>query len=253
LRYHEAVRRLIIADSHVGQGKNDVRAMCAELELAAANGVGEVIFLGDAFQYLIGMSKFWTSGLREVLTTWRNIRQAGVRLVVVEGNRDFFLDEPDLADEIDWSGRIYEFSTGGTHYRLDHGDLINPRDFQYRFWSRISKSTVARIWARLLPKVVAVAIVRRMEAHLAKTNRKFRYTKPTKDLERAAEKAWSEGIDVLFWGHFHTHWVCRDGERSAQIIPAWLETRCGVMVEADGAWRWINSSLEPCRPPGVEA
>ena len=248
-----SVKRLIIADAHVGQGKNDVDAMCTELRLAAANGVGEVIYLGDAFQYLIGMSKFWTSGLREVMTTWREIRGSGVRLIVVEGNRDFFLDESDLADEIDWSGRIYEFSAAGTRYRLDHGDLVNPRDFQYRFWSRISKSTVARLWARLLPQAVAVAIVRRMEAHLAKTNRKFRYTKPIADLTRAAEKAWQEGVDVLFWGHFHTHWKCRNGDRSAHIIPAWLETRCGVMVEPNGKWNWINSHLGPCGLPGVEA
>jgi UDP-2,3-diacylglucosamine hydrolase len=245
------VKRLIIADSHVGQGKNDIEAMCAELRLAAANGVGEVIYLGDAFQYLIGMSKFWTGGLREVMTTWREIRRAGVRLIVVEGNRDFFLDEPDLAREIDWSGRTYEFSAAGTRYRLDHGDLVNPRDFQYRFWSRISKSTVARIWARLLPQAVAVAIVRRMEAHLAKTNRKFRYTKPTGDLKRAAEKAWEEGIDVLFWGHFHTHWECRSGDRSAQIIPAWLETRGGVMVDADGGWSWVDSDLRSCELPDL--
>jgi UDP-2,3-diacylglucosamine hydrolase len=201
------VKRLIIADSHVGQGKGDVDAMCAQLQLAVANGVKEVIYLGDAFQYLIGMSKFWTSGLREVMTTWREIRREGIRIAIVEGNRDFFLDESDLAGEIDWSGRSYEFSAAGTRYRLDHGDLVNPRDFQYRFWSRISKSAVARIWARLLPQAVAVTIVRRMEAHLAKTNQKFRYTKPTRDLRQAAEKAWEEGIDVLFWGHFHTH--CR--------------------------------------------
>ena len=184
-----AVKRLIIADSHVGQGEDDAAAMCTLVRRAAATGVEEVIYLGDAFQYLIGMSKFWTTGLRDVMRTWREVRQHGVRILVVEGNRDFFLDEPELAKEIDWSGRLYTFQAGDNRFLLDHGDLVNPRDFQYRFWSRISKSAVARVWARFLPRSLAVAIVRHMEAHLATTNQKFRYEKPVEDLKRCAESA----------------------------------------------------------------
>jgi UDP-2,3-diacylglucosamine hydrolase len=241
-----AVKRLIIADSHVGQGTEDAAAMSSLVRRAAAEGVDEVIYLGDAFQYLIGMSKFWTSALHDVMTAWREARRSGVRMVVVEGNRDFFLDEPELAAEIDWSGRRYEFAAAETRFRLDHGDLVNRRDFQYRFWSKISKSSIARVWARLLPRTVAVTIVRRMEAHLATTNRKFRYVKPIKDLERNAAEAWHDGIDILFWGHFHTHWECRDGDRLAMIVPAWLETRTAVMVPPDGVWFTVDANLGRC-------
>jgi len=244
VRYHDSVKRLIIADSHVGQGVDDAGAMSSLVRCAAASGVEEVIYLGDAFQYLIGMKKFWTTAVREVMESWREVRRRGVRIVVIEGNRDFFLDEPELAAEIDWSGRCYEFDPGDRRFRLDHGDLVNRRDFQYRFWSTISKSAVARIWARLLPRSAAVAIVRHMEAHLATTNRKFRYTKPIEDLRRSASSAWAEGIDVLFWGHFHTHWECSDGGRRAMIIPAWLETRTSVLVHPDGSWHSVDANLE---------
>jgi UDP-2,3-diacylglucosamine hydrolase len=245
-----AVMRLIIADSHVGQGRDDAAAMSALVSRAVADGVGEIVYLGDAFQYLIGMSKFWTSSLREVIESWREVRQRGVRIVVIEGNRDFFLDEPELEAEIDWSGRRYEFVSGDRHYRLDHGDLVNRRDFQYRFWSKLSKSAIARIWARLLPRSFAVAIVRHMEAHLAKTNRRFRYTKPIVDLRRSASSAWADGVDVLFWGHFHTYWECREGDRLAMIIPAWMETRNAVLVQADGAWHSVDLNLERCETEG---
>ena len=252
MRYHDSVIRLIIADSHVGQGMNDADAMRSLVRRAADSEVEEVIYLGDSFQYLIGMSKFWTTALREVIESWREVRRRGVRIVIIEGNRDFFLDEPELATEIDWKGRIYEFDSGGRSYRLDHGDLVNRRDFQYRFWSRVSKSTIARIWARLLPQSLAVAIVRRMEVHLATTNRKFRYTKPIEDLRRNASSAWADGIDVLFWGHFHTHWECREGDRLAMILPAWLETRTSVLVHPDGTWHCVDANLERCGVPGKD-
>lgn len=247
VRYHDGVKRLIIADSHVGQGENDVAAMCEVVRRSASKGVGEVIYLGDAFQYLIGMSKFWTAGVRQVIDAWRDVRREGVRIVVIEGNRDFFLDEPDLAAEIDWSGRRFEFMAGERRYRLDHGDLVNSRDFQYRFWSRVSKAEIARRWAHFLPQSIAVAIVRGMEARLASTNKRFRYVKPIKDLERTAAEAWADGIDVMLWGHFHDGWEMHDGDRLAMIVPGWLETRTSVLVQPDGGWFLVDAAFERTR------
>ena len=91
---------------------------------------------------------------------------------------------------------------------------------------------------------LAVTIVRRMEAHLATTNRRFRYKKPILDLKKAARSTWAEGVDILFWGHFHTTWEVRDGEHLALIIPAWLETRQSVLVGTDGRWRYVDSVLK---------
>ena len=82
------VKRLIIADCHIGQGIDDAAAMGALVRRAASEGVAEVVYLGDAFQYLIGISKFWTSSVHEVIESWREVRRQGVRIVVIEGNRE---------------------------------------------------------------------------------------------------------------------------------------------------------------------
>ena len=239
------VKRLIIADAHVGQRRGDSSAMVSMLREARRGGVTEIIYLGDAFQYLIGMSKFWTAGVREVMASWRELRGLGVRIVVVEGNRDFFLDASELAREIDWSGRSYEFTSGGRSFRLVHGDKVNLRDLQYRFWSRLSKSSPARWWARLLPRGIAVSIVRTMEARLAETNRKFRYRRPFDSLRAAARQAWDEGVDVLLWGHFHEAWFYRQDHRLAMILPAWLDSRLAVVVDGDGSWSVVQENLTP--------
>ena len=237
--------RLIIADAHVGHGGTDADDMVRLVARAADAGVGELIYLGDAFQYLIGMAKFWTPGVRRVLGQWDRVRQRGVRVVLIEGNRDFFLDEPELAAHIDQACRRYQFAAGPRAFRIVHGDRVNLRDIQYRFWSAVSKSRPARLWAHLLPASLAVAIVANMEARLAVTNRKYRYRKPVRDLERAAAQAWAEGVDVLLWGHFHTPWACRQGDRLAMVIPAWLETRGSLAVAGDGSWSWLGPGLEP--------
>ncbi len=237
--------RLIIADAHVGQRSGDVGEMAGLIRRAVLAGYGEVVYLGDAFQYLIGMSKFWTGGVREVMGAWEHARRAGVRIVLIEGNRDFFLDEKELAERVDWSGRCYEFVAGPTRYRLVHGDRINLRDLQYQFWSHLSKSTFARWWARALPRSLAVSIVRSMEARLATTNLRFRYKIPEAALERAARRAWREGVDVLLWGHFHRVWEYRRDDRLALVVPAWLETTSGVAVRPDGRGVWVEKNLTP--------
>jgi len=243
-----AVKRLIIADAHVGQRVGDAADMSSMLLKAQDLGVTEIIYLGDGFQYLIGMSKFWTSGVLEVIEVWRRLRQNGVKIGVIEGNRDFFLDAPELAAELDWTGVAYEFSSGGRRFRLVHGDKVNLRDFQYRFWSWVSKSRPARVWARLLPSPVAVGIVRTMEARLAETNRRYRYHKPVESLRRSARSAWSEGVDVLLWGHFHTRWRYSHDDRDAIILPAWLDTGKAALIDGRGGGVMVEKNLTPCGP-----
>jgi UDP-2,3-diacylglucosamine pyrophosphatase LpxH len=239
----------VIADAHIGHRSGDARDMAELVRRSADQDFREIVYLGDAFQYLIGMSKFWTGGVREVMQAWDRVRQDGVRIVVVEGNRDFFLDEPELARLVDWTGTSYEFAAGTSQYRLVHGDRINLRDLQYQFWSRVSKSWIARVWARWLPQSVAVTIVRRMETRLATTNKKFRYRKPIAALEKNARRAWNQGVDVLLWGHFHTLWRLAEGDRLAMVIPAWLETKESMAVYPDGRWEWLAGDLSPIGEP----
>ncbi len=239
------MRRLVIADAHVGQGSGDVNRMCALVDVAVTKGWNEIIYLGDAFQYLIGLEKFWSQAVREVLAAWRRARAEGVRIVLIEGNRDFFLDARDLATRVDATGFEHRFTAGATHYLLVHGDRVNRRDLQYRFWSWLSKSQPARVWAHLLPRRLAVAIVEGMEQRLARTNRRYRYHKPVDDLRQDARKAWQQGVDVLLWGHFHTPWQVDDNGRLAMVVPAWLETGVVLGVGPEGDWGWFDSALTP--------
>jgi len=237
------VDRLVIADAHLGHGHGDLEVMQQLLMRAIDRGVGEVVFLGDVCQYLIGYPKFWTYAVEQMIETWRVARRRGVRVVLIEGNRDFFLDAQPLAREVDLSCRRYDVTAGDRRFRFEHGDLVNRRDLQYRFWSMVSKSGPARMWARMLPRATAVSIVRGMESRLAETNRKFRYVKPVRDLERTARAAWGEGIDVVMWGHFHTPWWMVRDQRLAMVVPAWLEYRTGIWIDAGGAMHWGDAGL----------
>lgn len=246
-------RRLIIADSHVGTVEGDCEQMEKLLRRAAGSGITEIIYLGDSFQYLIGIEKFWTKSVRGIIEVWDELRASGIRISLIEGNRDFFLDEAALSAHCDSASLEINFRAGSRNFRLIHGDKVNSRDFQYLFWSRISKCACARFSAGLLPARLANAIVRRMEARLATMNRRFRYERPEDDLLKEAEQAFAEGVDVLFWGHFHSAWRHEERNSCACIIPAWLETRNSVLVGGDGSWSLVDEMLNEVAWPSTDA
>jgi len=206
-------------------------------------GVEEVIFLGDVFQYLIGMDKFWTQAHRKIMAIWEELRIAGRRIILIEGNRDFFLDSRPMRERCDSALSHLEFHAGDHRFFLTHGDKVNSRDFQYLFWSRVSKSRLARFSAFVLPGVLANFIVRNMEARLARTNRRFKYRRPEKELRESSNELFGRGFDRVFFGHFHSAWRYEVRDSCACVIPAWLESRCAVLVEGDGSWSLIDEEF----------
>ncbi len=227
---------MIIADAHVGERHGDSERMATLVRTLPQRGFDELIVLGDAFHYLIGMSKYWSSSIQTVLDSWREARAAGLRIVFIEGNRDFFLDSKELEPYVDWTGSQYHFTAGSRRFLLRHGDRVNQRDIAYRFWRVVSKSFVVRAVATVLPGSIANAMFAKMEARIRQTNAKYRSHKPEDALRCEAEQAWASGIDTVLWGHFHDRWELQRGDHLAMVVPAWLDSNAVMIVEADGTW-----------------
>ncbi|HPW55528.1 MAG TPA: metallophosphoesterase [Thermoanaerobaculaceae bacterium] len=232
-----AVLRAILADLHLGQRPGDSAAFVQALEAVRHRGAEELVLLGDVFRALVGFSRFWDESVRSGLAQLAALRTSGIRVVMVEGNRDFFLDTDELSPFCDRAGPVHSFSAGGRRFLCEHGDTINRADRRYRFWRRLSKSRPARLWARLLPRRLAQRIVHGTEAQLARTNFSYRRALPEVLLEQAARRHFRAGVDVVLWGHFHRSWRFVDGQREALVLPAWLETRATTWVGSDGAIR----------------
>lgn len=229
------VLRAILADLHLGQRPGDGEAFVRALAEVRRRGAGELVLLGDVFKALVGFPRFWNEAVKAGLDALGALRDANVRVVIVEGNRDFFLDAPELAPFCDRAGPVHSFAAGGRRFLCEHGDTINRADHLYLFWRGLSKSGPARLWARLLPRRLALRIVHSTEAQLAQTNFTYRNAMPHALLEHAARRHFAAGVDVVLWGHFHRPWRLAEEGREALVLPAWLETRATTWVEPDGA------------------
>lgn len=228
------VLRAVLADLHVGQGPGDIERFVSSVAGLRQRGANEVVILGDLFRALVGFPRFWDDTVRRGLGELASLRRDGTRVVLVEGNRDFFLDAPDLNPFRDAAGTVHSFVAGGRRFLLEHGDLINHADRWYRFWRTVSKSGPARLWARLLPRRLAQRIVLGTESRLRETNFTYRRELPIADLTAAAQMHFAAGVDVVLWGHFHRSWMLKRGDREAHVVPGWLETGTVVWIGDDG-------------------
>lgn len=232
------MRRALLADLHLGQAPGDGARFRSLLPRLLEEGVGELILAGDVFRTLVGFPRFWTEEMRATLEALAQARKGGLRVVWVEGNRDFFLDAPAMEPFRDRFVFAYGFTAGSRRFLVEHGDLLNKRDWKYRFWRALSKSSVARFFARLLPSFLATKIVSKTEKALAKTNFTYRRELPVPELVQQAQKHFAAGVDVVLWGHFHRCWSFRQGQREAHVVPPWLETGGVVYIEEDGLLSW---------------
>ncbi|HSG41193.1 MAG TPA: UDP-2,3-diacylglucosamine diphosphatase [Thermoanaerobaculia bacterium] len=215
----------VIADAHVSGPGGPAGPLLAQLQALPAQGCRHLVLMGDIFHVWVGFPSFETPDIAAVVETLRDLRRQGVRTEYVEGNRDFFLAGSRYADAFDRIALETSFEAGGVRYLAVHGDLLNDRDWQYRFWRGLSKSAPVRFAVRSFPRKLAHRLVHSTERKLSQSNFKHKKVIPESVIRRYAERRLAEGYDVLLLGHFHEPrvWTVPGGE--VRLLDAWYKSR----------------------------
>ena len=224
---------LLIADSHLAREAGDERPMIELLDRLRPERWSGLYLLGDVFHYLIGDRKYLTPGIEATFDAFRRVKERGIPTMYVEGNRDFYLKGSFLEPTFTAVDLAFTLDTPAGRFFLTHGDLINDKDYPYRFWRFVSKNPVAFAAMKAVPQRAARRFVSGVEAKLAKSNFKHKYRIPEERIVSFAEKRWDEGDRTVLLGHFHREWR-KDGERgSVAVVPAYCETgRIGEISSA---------------------
>ena len=239
----------IIADSHLGGPGGDGGLFVEQLRALPGQGCTHLVLLGDIFHVWVGSRKFETPVVRMVVPELRALRDAGLRIDYVEGNRDFFLQGSLYADCFDVLDLETEFDAAGHSCLAVHGDGLNDRDRQYLFWRWLSKSPPVR-WAVLgLPSSAAQRFVHGTEEKLSKTNFKHKRQIPEQPIRRYGERrlglvdetsAKGTAYRHLFLGHFHEPHRFDVPGGTVHVLDAWfnsnrVEWPHELIAEASGA------------------
>jgi UDP-2,3-diacylglucosamine pyrophosphatase LpxH len=221
-----------LADSHIEGPGGEPEALLEQLEVLPARGFDHLVLLGDILHLWIGLTKVQTRGAKLLCHGLKQIRQRGVFVDYVEGNRDFFL-EPLLAQgAFDRLGVELTLEVGSRRCLFVHGDRVPTGDWAYAGWRGLSKSGPVRWIVSALPAGVAWSIAQWMERRLAKSNFSHRDFIPERRLRKFAEKQLRKGFDLVILGHFHEErkWDLEMG--SVWVVEAWFRSRRIEVLEA---------------------
>jgi UDP-2,3-diacylglucosamine hydrolase len=230
----------VIGDSHIGLADGSEKPIVAWLDRLAARNARALYLNGDLFHYLIAHPKFYTSSVDKVFAKFREVRDGGVPIHYVEGNRDFFLKGSFVEQGVTDIGMEYTVTAGPKKYLIVHGDMINDRDWQYRFWRFASKNAVSKLGISLIPKKTARGFVDSVEKKLAKTNFKHKSVLPLDLMKAYAARRAREGFTHVVFGHFHEKTVIDDAAATIAILPPWYETGEAMRIDpATGEFEFV--------------
>jgi len=234
-------RVFVIGDSHIGLGEGAEKDVIAWIDRLEKLQPKALYLNGDLFHYLIAHRKFFTPAVGKVFDRFRKLRDAGVPVHYVEGNRDFFLHGSFAEDAVSDVALEYTIAAGAKKYLVVHGDMINDRDWQYRFWRRASKNALSKFMLNFIPGKRARKIVDDMEKRLAKSNFKHKSVLPLDLMERYGRTRAAEGYTDVILGHFHEKKSIPAGNATVTILPPWYETGEAMAIDpATGAYEFVT-------------
>jgi UDP-2,3-diacylglucosamine hydrolase len=239
-----ADRAVLISDLHIG---TDGGAVLASLDaaIATARGSADALFvLGDLFDSYVSREQIKVGVWREVASRFSAAATAGLRIVMLVGNRDFLLgDEFVRASQAELVVGGYRLQLGCVDTLLVHGDELCQNDLPYQRAKRWLRHPLTRWLARRLPLGLArrVAEKARQKSHnVIHSGDQTRFL-PS---QRAIATAFDLGVQRLIFGHIHRHARGSFGAGHYHVLPAFDGDGVGLLV-AGADW-------QPVRFRGVE-
>lgn len=221
----------VIGDSHIGLAEGSEKPILAWLDRFVTLQPRALYLNGDLFHYLIADPKFYTSSVEKVFARFRQLRDGGVAVHYIEGNRDFYLRGSFAEASVSDVAMEYDVEAGARKYLIVHGDLINDHDYPYRFWRFASKNALSRFALKLVPRRTARSFVDSVERRLARSNFKHKSQLPVAHFESYGRDRGAEGYTDIVFGHFHQKLVLPTAGARITILPPWYETGEAMAID----------------------
>lgn len=230
----------VIGDSHIGLSPGSEVPIVSWLDRLETLAPRALYLNGDLFHYLIAHPKFYTPPVEKVFDRFRRLRDSGVEVHYVEGNRDFFIRGSFAEKSVSDVATEYAITAGDRKYLVVHGDMINDRDYPYRFWRLASKNPISKFSLKLIPQRAARRFVDNVEKKLSRTNFKHKSKLPLEGMEAYARRRRGEGFTNVVFGHFHEKLVMPAGDATVIIVPPWYESGEAMIIDpVTGAFDWV--------------
>jgi UDP-2,3-diacylglucosamine hydrolase len=215
-----------LSDAHLGApvGPPDREDTLLALIGTAQREAGALFILGDLFDFWFEYRHAVPKGTFRVAHALRGVVEAGIPVVYLGGNHDFWIGSY-LQEELGVRSYLHpiEVRLQGRLVHLAHGDGLGPGDLGYKFIKRVLRHPWAIAGYRSLHPDLGIPLARRFST----TSRRF--TEPReillpKILRDVARPRLRGEISAMVMGHVHYPTHCQGEGRDFVIAGDWLES-----------------------------
>jgi UDP-2,3-diacylglucosamine hydrolase len=181
-----------------------------------------LVIAGDFFDFWFGREAVIYPGFRWVVNRMAALKQEGVRIVLCEGNHDFFLG--DYFTErlgIEVYPEAVDLDIDGLRVLVSHGDTIDRDNRKYLALRKFLRSAFALRLQQALPLKLLWGVAR-LSSELSKGMSGESQDRLAEVMHRFAHGKFREGYDAVILGHCHKPLLCREQGEGRQKTFATL-------------------------------
>ena len=224
-----------MSDAHLGataaDRERDRRRRLHDF-LTALPGRAEILYIvGDLFDFWFEYGTAIPRRHFDTLAVLRRTIEAGVPIVYLNGNHDFWLG-PFLRQEIGADTRDGAVSVEhqGRRIWLHHGDGLIGGDLGYRLLKKVIRHPASIGLYGLLHPDLGIPLASWVSG-LSRHSREDRPPDPDRLWREIAAPRFAAGYDAVMVGHFHHAYERRDGAHVFYVLGDWIDQFTYVTLE----------------------
>jgi len=230
---------IFVSDAHLSGKEPEEMEVFVRFLNSEKERMSHLVILGDLFEFLFGFKKnpaseevFPFADYLPVLEGLQVLYREGIRIKYFEGNHDFFLHSffsERFGMEVEVFREGHEERIGERRSFIAHGDLSNPKLYQYRAFRKILKNQ----WTYSLIEKVGPGFARRVAKWLSQRSYERNHgvlsSGSPPEFRNFAHQKFLEGFDMVILGHSHFPEEVEekiDGKRCFYFnVGDWMEHR----------------------------
>jgi UDP-2,3-diacylglucosamine hydrolase len=231
----DAAEIYFISDAHLGlESRERELGRTARLHefLDSLAGHAEALYIvGDLFDFWFEYASAIPRRHFATLAVLARLREAGVRIVYLNGNHDFWLGH-FLADELGIETRTEAVTLEAQGHRiwLHHGDGLVGGDLGYRVLKRVIRHPWSIGLYGLLHPDLGIPLAHAV-SHWSRRSRPDRPPDDERLWRELAVPRFSDGFDTVMVGHFHHAYERREPGRAFFVLGDWMEAFTYVRLQ----------------------
>lgn len=217
--------------------------------LAQQEKAPDLYLLGDIFDFWLSGHQVFVEKFKPLFEPLRTLKAKGAKLVYFEGNHDLHL-HPFWRDQLGFE--LYDsaeyFQIGELNARLEHGDLMNPKDKAYLRWRAFTRHPLVEPLGHYLPGSFWKKVGDKLSQASRKRSGTYRSRNEAQIKEMISEHAQEvfqqKPYDVIISGHMHVKVdeLIKVSSGTARNINlgSWLDGKPQALCIEGSSITWID-------------